>query len=115
MAKSDQLALFPDIPPDVTVAPIPHALHRTGDPTTSTIAAGEILPTMAKLQRWATKCVTETRGATQAELGRKYCPTDPRRIGRRMAGCERAGMVRRGDKRKCEISGRMAETWWASK
>lgn len=87
-------------------------LARAGDPITSHLAAEKIRPHLAALHEWTVRCVTETPGATQGELGRKYCENDPRKIGRRLVEVERMGLLRRGDIRKCSISGRPAVTWW---
>lgn len=86
-------------------------LARTTDPVTS----HESVPdpeTLAELHRWAAECVRLSPGRTQRELGAMYCPTDPRRIGRRLNEIEKMGTVKRGDKRLCRISGRPAQTWW---
>ncbi len=87
-------------------------LARTDDPETSHLAAAEIVPHLADLHRWAVECVTQSPGQTQRELGATYCPTDPRKIGRRLNELERIGRLRRGTERPCTISGRMAETWY---
>jgi len=85
---------------------------RSTDPITSALAAEQIDDVVAELQAWAAACVRQTPGRTQRELGVLYCPTDPRRIGRRLAEIEKLGLVRRGDVRPCTISGRSAETWF---
>lgn len=90
----------------------PTTLARTTDPETSHEAAEFIVPKVNRLQTWAAMCVRERPGLTSAELAREYCPLDPRRIGRRLAECERFGMVRRGEARKCTVSGRNAATWY---
>lgn len=87
-------------------------LARPADPATSHEAADAIRPVLGRLHEWTVRCVTETPGRTQRELGARYCPDDPRRIGRRLAECERLGLLRRGAVRKCSVSGRNAETWW---
>lgn len=90
----------------------PIRLARTTDPETSKLAAVEAAESAAELQQWAADCVAESPGCTQRELGMRYCSTDPRKIGRRLNECDRRGMVRRGPKRACKVSGRQAETWW---
>lgn len=95
-------------PPEVT----PEQLARRDDPDTSKEAAHEIMPSIARLHEWAADCVKRSPGLTQRELGRKYCADDLRRIGRRLAECERIGLVRRGDSRPCSISNKKADTWW---
>jgi hypothetical protein len=102
------LSLFDenDPPPD------PRKLARASDPETSHEAAESIAGDVGELQRWAAACVAEAPGLTQRELGVRFCPDDLRRIGRRLNECAGLGLVRRGEKRPCSISGRSAETWW---
>ncbi len=97
--------------PRPTPSPAP-PLARPSHPATSHAAAKAIGPCVRGLMQWAAQCVNESNGLTQRELGAKYCPDDPRRIGRRLAGAERAGLVKRGVERKCTISGRVAQTYW---
>lgn len=99
-------SLFDDVPGP------PLTLSRNSDPGTSHLAAVEVAPAIGDLQEWAARCVRERPGLTQRELGAAYCPTDPRKIGRRLAETERLGLTRRGEPRACTVSGRMAETWW---
>lgn len=87
-------------------------LVRRTDPETSKEAAEVVIPHLGELHRWAQACVQESPGLTQRELGAKYCPTDPRKIGRRLNECELLKLVKRGEPRKCSISGRTAETWY---
>lgn len=90
----------------------PEALARADDPETSKEAARSVAGIVSELCEWAARCVRQSPGKTQRELGAIYCPTDPRRIGRRLAECEALGVVRRGEPRPCSVSGRRAETWW---
>ena len=87
-------------------------LARDTDPETSKQAAIEIVPHLGKLHQWAIECVTATPGLTQMELGRKHCPDDLRRIGRRLDACDKAGKLKRGLTRICTITGKRAQTWW---
>jgi hypothetical protein len=91
---------------------VSETLARATDPETSHEAARTVAAAVGELQEWAAACVRQSPGLTQRELGALYCPTDPRKIGRRLAECERLGMVRRGVARVCSVSGRRAETWW---
>lgn len=90
-------------------------LARSGDPSTSQAAAAATLATVSEVQEWAASCVRKMPGKTQRELAARYCKDDPRKIGRRLSECERLCLVRRGEARKCRVSGRMAETWWPAK
>ena len=106
----DQLDMFRDYAPEP--ADEGRYLHRRGDPDTSAEAARDIVENLAELHRWTVACVRSAPGLTQRELGAKFCPTDPRKIGRRLNECEKAGLVRRGPPRTCTVSGRQAETWF---
>jgi hypothetical protein len=103
---SQQQSLF-DEPEDDA----PNALARSSDPATSQDAGVAIAPYVADLQVWTGDCVRKSPGLTARELAQIYCPTDPRKLGRRLAECERLGLVRRGEARACSVSGRHAETW----
>lgn len=91
---------------------VTHALSKTTDPATSHKAGFEIVPHLGALQVWAASCVRESPGLTAMELARKYCPLDPRRIGRRLRECERLGTIRPGMARRCSITNKAALTWW---
>lgn len=102
-------SLFPDFD---TTEPDPRHLARASDPETSHEAAQAIVASVGELQRWAAECVAKSPGKTARELAAIYCPQDPKRIDRRLGECEKLGMVRRGEVRKCNRSGRSAATWW---
>ena len=91
------------------------ALARTTDPQTSKQAAAGIVEKLGDLEQWAANCVAAAPGKTQRELGAIYCPSDLRRIGRRLSGLVDRGRLRRGDARKCSITGRNANTWWVTR
>ena len=95
-----------------TAARKPKALARAGDPETSRRAAASVADAVGVIQRWAAECVAKTPGKTARELAEVYCPTDPRKIGRRLPECVEAGTVRRGEPRKCAVSGKKAATWF---
>lgn len=87
-------------------------LARQSHPQTSKDAGEAIRQQLAALHEWTVACVTESPGLTQAELAAKYCPTDPRKIGRRLSECVKLGLLRVGEARKCSLTGRAAMTWW---
>ena len=89
-----------------------HTMVRSTDPSTSKQSAKEFAGNVARIDAWAIECVTETPGKTQRELGEIHCPDDQRRVGRRMSYLAGLGLIRRGDARKCTISGRNSQTWW---
>lgn len=93
----------------------PKTLARTGDPDTSKRAASEVSDAVAAIQRWAADCVRKSPGLTARELAELYCPTDPRKIGRRLPECCDLGTVVRGESRTCKVSGKKATTWTAGK
>lgn len=86
---------------------------RATDPATSHEAAHAITASgrrhsqrervAAALARWP--------GLTTAELAERM-GIDRYVVGRRMSECETAGDAVRGDKRRCRVNGRTAETWW---
>lgn len=87
-------------------------LSRTSHPETSKEAAEAIVPHLTELHRWAAKCVRETPGMTQMELGRRHSPDDLRRIGRRLNECVTLGLVTEGLPRKCSESHKRAKTYY---
>jgi len=86
-------------------------LARKSHPETSHEAASQIRASLAALHRWTADCIRQTPGLTARELAQRYCPTDPRKIGRRLNECEDLGMIVRGVVRVCRVSGRRATTW----
>lgn len=90
----------------------PTALARPDHPSTSHDAAEDIAEALPSLHAWAVACVTAMPGATARELAARYCPTDPRRIGRRLKECVRDGLLRTGEVRACRVSGKRALTWY---
>jgi hypothetical protein len=67
---------------------------------------------LGELQAEALAAVRRSPGLTAMELAARECPTDTRRIGRRLVELERRGDVRRG-KGTCSITGRPAARWYA--
>lgn len=53
----------------------------------------------------------EDPGLTRKELGKHHSPDDPDRLGRRLDGAAKDGLIERGLSRKCSISGVTAQTW----
>ena len=101
----------PDTPStDPPRTPSGRRLARKDGPETSRLAAEAIAGSVGELQRWAVRCVTESPGLTARELAQRYCPSDPRRIGRRLGEAAVAGLLRRGPARVCMVSGHKADT-----
>ena len=92
--------------------PDPATLARAEHPATSHQAAAEVAPHVGALERWAAARVAETPGLTASELEARHGPMPARKLGKRLCGCERRGLVRRGGPRACTVSGRSATTWF---
>ena len=104
MAK--QLSLFD--------APAP-ARARQSDPVTSHTAAGEANSStwLAAQAAEVLDCVKRHPGSTSAEIGELLGWKGARwAAARRLPEMERRGVVKRGEARRCEASGRTAVTWW---
>lgn len=86
---------------------------RASDPDTSFESEAEINATgLRAFQQSQTACaVRKYPGSTMAELARK-AGLDRYVLGRRISECETAGVVFRGLKRRCTVTGRMAEPWF---
>ena len=88
-----------------------YALARKNDPSTSKQAAERLVASGSHGARCeaALSLVRALPGATASEL-------DPSgfgsRILKRLNDLRIAGAVRKGEDRKCRVSGRMAATWW---
>lgn len=87
---------------------------RATDPDTSHLAAEEITASGARAEQQAQTiaAVREHPGCTMSELARRT-GLDRYMLGRRISECETAGAVFRGLKRRCLVTGRMAEPWFA--
>lgn len=90
----------------------PDPLARAADPETSKAAARGIVPHLGALQQAAADAVRRWPGRTATELAVNAGHADPRVFNRRLGECERLGMVRRGEPRRCKATGRQAATWW---
>lgn len=90
----------------------PHTLTRTTHPETSRLAAEEVVGSVALQVFVAVRCVMKSPGSTARELDKEYCPNGERQIGKRLDGAARDGLIKRGESRRCKVSGRLAQTWW---
>lgn len=90
----------------------PHAARST-DPGTSHEAAAHHTKTgaRARQQALAVAAVEQYPGLTSLELALRTS-MDRYVLARRLPECEDALAVRRGQERKCSVSGRTAITWW---
>lgn len=87
-------------------------LARASHPQTSADAAESIVGTLAAAIAFAVRCVRETPGRTRRELAAIHCPEDEGRVGKRLDGACKMGLLRRGEPRRCDVTGRMATTWY---
>lgn len=86
---------------------------RSSDPVTSHMAADVHTATgrRAEQQACTAAAVRAFPGCTMQELAEKS-GIDRYVLGRRISECETAGLVQRSSKRRCAVTGRMAEPWW---
>ena len=86
---------------------------RSTDPVTSNLAEAEVTSSGARRAQ-ADEVLSMARampGATSAEIARGHFPTMIK-ARRRLPDLERAGLVKRGEPRKCNVTGRLSLTWW---
>jgi hypothetical protein len=90
-----------------------YAPARASDPITSHEAAEHMTTSgkRAAQQALTAKAVEQYPGLTSMELSRRS-RIDRYMLARRLSECEEAGHVRRGQERRCSVSGRTALTWW---
>lgn len=88
-----------------------HMPVRNTDPHTSYEAAVHMQDKRAAQQAIAAKAVEQYPGSTSMELSRR-AHIDRYMLARRLSECEAAGMVRRGQAKRCSVSGRNALTWY---
>lgn len=86
---------------------------RRSDPITSHVAAEQITASGARGQQQAqaSAAVRAFPGLTSFELAMRT-NIDRYTLARRLPECVTAGTVRKGEARKCSITGRQALTWW---
>lgn len=88
-------------------------MARTTDPLSSHLAAGEIEGSgrRASQQVEALAAVRKHSGSTSHELA-EATGLDRYALARRLGEVEERGLIRRGDFRRCAVSGRLVLTWW---
>ncbi len=86
---------------------------RRRDPVSSHLAAAHITRSGKRgaQQDQATAAVRQFPGHTSFELA-MLTELDRYMLARRASECEAAGRIRRGELRRCSVSGRTALTWW---
>jgi len=89
----------------------PRHLSRRGDPDTSKQAAIELVATtIGDKQRQALHVLGQHDGSTSKELEVLSGHSDGE-IRKRLPELRKAGLAHNGEKRVCDITGRMAYTW----
>lgn len=86
---------------------------RTTDPVSSHLAADDHTAS-GKRGRHIGIVIDAVRrhpGKTSAELA-PICGLERHEVARRTSDAERCGAIRKGQIRRCDISGRSAVTWW---
>jgi len=96
-------------PPD----PVP--LARRTHPEESKAAARHIVQKLGDLQAEVLAIIKEYPGHTVSELARIWRMRDPRHIGRRLPELASQGFVYKVGSRKCEVTGRSAAVWAATR
>jgi len=87
-------------------------MARRTDPVTSHLGAASIVESLGDVQTWVLGLLRQHPGTTSSELAQACGVGDIRKINRRLPELERLGKVRRGEMRKCNITGRMAQPWY---
>ena len=101
--------LFPEPPHES------RALARAADPLTSHQAADHMAKSgrLGQMMARTLHLLREYPGRTAAELERIACVADGR-YRKRLNDLRLAGRARKGDSRKCRVTGRKAATWTAT-
>ena len=88
-------------------------LARWTDPVTSRWSATEMKESGAvgQMQRLALHLIKSNPGRTAKELEQIRSLHDGQ-VRKRLAEMERKHMIRRGEPRRCKVTGRRATTWW---
>lgn len=88
-------------------------IARASDPVTSHLAAEHVTQSgiRSRQQHAVLAIVKLYPGRTSQELARYGI--DRYALARRLPELDDAGLVRRGEMRRCSVSGRQALTWWA--
>ncbi len=94
--------------------PEPKTLARAGHPDTSHEAALKATRdgTVQRSAKLALDLVELHPGWTAGEYAAEVGGHDSRAVGRRLPELADQGLIRRGEKRACRISGHNATTWW---
>lgn len=88
-------------------------LARPTDPETSKAAAADMREKLQAAYELAYAALVQHPGLTSREL-EAAVGVDDGVIRKRLADMRAMGWARNGDERRCTISGKRCQTWWAS-
>lgn len=99
----------------VPVCTIQTPIARRTDPESSHLAAEHVTRSGARAhqQAQAIAAVRAYPGMTSFELAMRT-DLDRYMLARRLPEVVCAGLVRKGDSKRCSVTGRLALTWWAT-
>lgn len=109
-----QQTAFDDLPLfSAAIADEARRTTRRTHPETSLAASANSIASgnRAKHEAAALRLVRKYPGNTAAELDR-IAGSENREIGKRLGGLANRGLLRRGDRRVCEVRGRKCVTWY---
>ena len=86
-------------------------LYKASDPEPSREAARDIVSTglVGRMETLAANLILMNPGKTAREI--EQIAGMPAQLHKRLAAIERKGWIRRGENRRCEVSGRKVTTW----
>ena len=87
-----------------------HRLARQSDPDTSQQGAAYVALSLKDKQLRALNIIIQHPSKTASELD-AINESQDRQVGKRLHELERMGCIKRCEKRRCNITGRMAYTW----
>jgi hypothetical protein len=93
----------------------PKYLYKASDPKPSREAAEHIVASghVSRMETLAAKLIIENPGRTAREI--EQIAGMPAQLHKRLASIERKGWIKRGESRRCEVSGRNVTTWLPAK
>ena len=87
---------------------------RKADPITSHLAANDSKENNERQRIEMLEFVTGNSGLTSNELGKISSVYDRYQFARRLSEMAKAGTVRNQENKRCNVSGRLAMTWYAA-
>lgn len=110
---NDQLVMFDGLANALGFRRVETPAARASDPITSHLAAEEVTASgkRSQQQAQAVAAVRAWPGCTSFELAMKS-DLDRYALARRLPEVVLAGLVRKGEPKRCDVTGRLALTWW---